>query len=134
LFIFCSYNNKNEKEDVSINNLKNIRKNRRIKTSLITEYLGISEQFYYALENGNRKLTEEYLVQLSNYYNVTTDYLIGRTKNPQGYILEGDSIPQELRDVDVEMIEMVKDATNSGISTQDIKEIIEYRKFQKGIK
>jgi transcriptional regulator with XRE-family HTH domain len=118
----------------NINNLKNIRKNRHIKTSLITEYLGISEQFYYALENGNRKLTEEYLVQLSDFYGVTTDYLIARTKNPQGYILEGDMLPKELREIDVEMIEMVKDATNSGITKEDIKEIIEYRKFQKGLK
>jgi transcriptional regulator with XRE-family HTH domain len=107
---------------------------RHIKTSLITEYLNISEQFYYALENGNRKLTEEYLSKFSDYYGVTTDYILGRTKNPQGYILEGDMIPKELRDIDVEMIEMVKDATNSGISKEDIREIIEYRKFQKGIK
>jgi transcriptional regulator with XRE-family HTH domain len=136
--ILCGYNyvlNSVQRRRVqAINNLKNIRKTRHIKTSTITDHLGISEQFYYKLEVGSRKLTEEYLTMLSDFYNVTTDYLIGRTKHPQGYILEGDNLPKELRDIDVEMIELIRDANNSGISKEDIREIIEYRKYQKGIK
>jgi transcriptional regulator with XRE-family HTH domain len=118
----------------SINNLKKIRKSRGIEVPKIAEFLNISSSMYYGLESGDKTLSEEYLIKLSDFYNVTIDFLLGRTKNPQGYILEGDMLPKELRDIDVEWIEMVKDATNSGISKEDIKEIIEYRKFQKGIK
>jgi hypothetical protein len=79
-------------------------------------------------------LTADILDSLSDFYNVTTDYLIGRTKNPQGYILEGDKLPKELREIDLEAIELIRDANNSGISNDDIREIIDYYKYKKGIK
>lgn len=96
--------------------------------------MGISEPFYYKLESGDRGLTEEYLTKLSDFYDVTTDYLIGRTKNPQGYILEGDNLPKELRDIDIEGVEILRDAHNSGISNKDIKEIVEFMKYKNGFK
>jgi transcriptional regulator with XRE-family HTH domain len=123
-----------KKEGISINKLKHMRKERRVKVAEITDFLEISSPFYYELESGKRTLTEKYLLKLSDFYNVTVDFLIGRVKNEQGYILEGDMLPKELREIDVEWIEMVKDANNSGISKEDIREIIEYRKFQKGLK
>jgi hypothetical protein len=43
-------------------------------------------------------------------------------------------LPKELREIDVEAVEMIRDAENSGISKEDIREIIEYRKYQKGLK
>jgi transcriptional regulator with XRE-family HTH domain len=102
--------------------------------SEITEFLEISNPFYYDLESGERTLSEKYLLKLSDFYNCTVDYIIGRTKDPQAYILEGDMLPKELREIDVEAVEMIRDAENSGISKEDIREIIEYRKYQKGLK
>lgn len=122
------------KEGDKINNLKRIRKARGKTAVEIADCLGISTQFYYNLENGSRTLTEDYLTKLSEYYDVTVDYLIGRTKHPQGYILEGDQLPKALRDIDLEAIELIRDAENHGITKQDIKEIIDFQKYKKGIK
>jgi transcriptional regulator with XRE-family HTH domain len=130
-FIICKHIDYSG-EVLGINNLKYLRKTRKVKTSDITEFLGgISSPFYYDLENGERTLSEKYLVKLSDFYNVTVDYLIGRVKNEQGYILEGDLLPKELREIDVEAVELIKDAKNSGVTLEDIREIIEYKKFQK---
>lgn len=114
------YENKNKGGLSKINKLRYIREKRRLSAEEVANYLKISVSFYYNLERGIRTLTDEYLIKLSEYYSVTTDFLLGR--------------PTPLPDIDMDFVEIVKEAENSGVSKEEVKEIIEYYKFKKGIK
>lgn len=45
-------------------------------------FLGMKQPQYYRYENGLRDIPCDILVRLANYYDVSTDYLLGRTDNP----------------------------------------------------
>lgn len=43
---------------------------------------GISKSAYYRYVTGEREPTTSVLIALANFFNVSTDYLLGRTNNP----------------------------------------------------
>jgi hypothetical protein len=72
------------------------------------------------------------LNKIADYFNVTVDYLLERTDAPNTVALEGDQIPDALRNVDVELIEMIKEAKESGLTKGELEEILEFaRKIKK---
>ena len=63
-------------------NLRNIREDRDIKQKEIAAYLNVSQNTYSQYETGVISLTAEILIKLANYYNVSVDFLLDRTNNP----------------------------------------------------
>lgn len=63
-------------------NLRSIREDRDIKQKDIAKYLNVSQNTYSQYETGVISLTAEVLIKLSDYYNVSIDYLLDRTQNP----------------------------------------------------
>ena len=63
-------------------NLRGIREDREIKQKDIAKYLSVSQNTYSQYETGIISLTAEILIKLANYYNVSVDYLLDRTNNP----------------------------------------------------
>ena len=63
-------------------NLRSIREDRDIKQKEMANYLNISQNTYSQYETGVISLTAEVLIKLSDYYNVSIDYLLDRTDNP----------------------------------------------------
>ena len=63
-------------------NLRAIREDRDIKQKDIAKYLNVSQNTYSQYETGVISLTAEVLIKLSDYYNVSVDYLLDRTNNP----------------------------------------------------
>ena len=63
-------------------NLKAIREDRDIKQKDIAKYLNVSQNTYSQYETGVISLTAEILIKLSDYYDVSIDYLLDRTKKP----------------------------------------------------
>ncbi len=64
-------------------NLRNIREDRDIKQKDIAKFLSVSQNTYSQYETGVISLTAEVLIKLSDYYNVSIDYLLDRTDNPK---------------------------------------------------
>ena len=64
-------------------NLRNIREDRDIKQKDIAKILNVSQNTYSQYETGVISLTAEVLVKLSEFYNVSIDYLLDRTNNPK---------------------------------------------------
>ena len=64
-------------------NLKSIREDRDIRQKEIAAYLNVSQNTYSQYETGVIALTAEVLIKLSDYYQVSIDYLLDRTDNPQ---------------------------------------------------
>ncbi len=63
-------------------NLRAIREDRDIRQKEIAKYLNVSQNTYSQYETGVISLTAEVLIALADYYNVSIDYLLDRTKNP----------------------------------------------------
>ena len=64
-------------------NLRGIREDRDIRQREVAEYLNVSQNTYSQHETGIISLTAEVLIKLSDYYNVSIDYLLDRTNNPK---------------------------------------------------
>ena len=63
-------------------NLRGIREDRDIRQTEIAKILNVSQNTYSQYETGVISLTAEVLIKLSDYYGVSIDYLLDRTKNP----------------------------------------------------
>lgn len=63
-------------------NLKAIREDNDIRQKEIAAYLNVSQNTYSQYETGVIALTAEILIKLADYYNVSIDYLLDRTSNP----------------------------------------------------
>lgn len=58
--------------------LKDLRKGCKLTQEAIAETLGVSQASITSWENGKRMPDIEMLVKLADYFNVSTDYLLGR--------------------------------------------------------
>ncbi|MBQ9939894.1 MAG: helix-turn-helix transcriptional regulator [Oscillospiraceae bacterium] len=67
---------------VQYKNLRGIREDKDIKQKDIAKYLNVSQNTYSQYETGVISLTAEVLIKLADYYNVSIDYLLDRTNNP----------------------------------------------------
>ena len=65
--------------------LKELREDLDIPQRVIAEYLGIRQNTYSQYENGQRQLPLEMLVKLSEYFNVSADYILGITDVKKPY-------------------------------------------------
>ena len=59
-----------------------LRKQQNLTQQDMARILGISRQAYSNYELGNREADYTTLKKLSNYFNVTVDYLLGETDDP----------------------------------------------------
>ncbi len=62
--------------------LKYLRKSRMIPQKVIAEHLGISVTAYQYYEAGKNEPNIEKLIKLATLFDVSIDYLVGRTENP----------------------------------------------------
>ena len=63
--------------------LKDLREDKDMKQVQIAKLLGIQQTVYSRYERGAQNIPLEHLLYLADYYNVSTDYILGRTDNPQ---------------------------------------------------
>ena len=63
-------------------NLRGVREDRDIKQKDIAKILNVSQTTYSQYETGVISLTAEVLIKLADFYGVSIDYLLDRTKNP----------------------------------------------------
>lgn len=60
--------------------MRNLREDNDMTQKEIATVLGTSQTMYARYERGANELPIRHLVRLAEYYNVTTDYLLGLTK------------------------------------------------------
>lgn len=68
--------------DVMKNNLKLLRKNRGYTQIALQMKTGIEQALLSKFENGERIPPTETLIKLADFYNVSIDYILCRTDNP----------------------------------------------------
>ncbi|MFS5861441.1 helix-turn-helix transcriptional regulator [Streptococcus agalactiae] len=62
--------------------IRDIREDHDLTQQNVSDYLSITRSAYAKIERGEHTLSAEMLIQLSNLYNVSTDYLLGQTDFP----------------------------------------------------
>ena len=65
------------------NNLKRLRKEAGLTQISLQMKTGIEQALLSKFENGERTPPTETLVNLADFYNVSIDYILCRTKNPK---------------------------------------------------
>ena len=63
-------------------NIRSLREDHDYRQRELAEVLCVSQNTYSQYENGVIELTPEKLSQLADFYDVSIDYLLGRTSNP----------------------------------------------------
>ncbi len=51
----------------------------------VADHLGLHREVYRRYEKGIRTIPLDCLMELADYYGTSTDYLLGRTKQPKPY-------------------------------------------------
>ncbi len=64
-------------------NLRAVREDKDLKQKDIAKILNVSQNTYSQYETGVISLTAEVLIKLSDFYEVSIDYLLDRTDNPK---------------------------------------------------
>ena len=62
--------------------LKELRKEKKITQQEVADFLNIARVHYTNIENGKRGTGFETVVKLAQYFDVTTDYLLGNSDDP----------------------------------------------------
>ncbi|EAC5167531.1 XRE family transcriptional regulator [Listeria monocytogenes] len=88
------------------NRLKQLRKNNNKTQEDISKILGISRGAYSHIENGRNEPDMETLVKLADIFEVSTDYLLGKSNNG--------------------LVDIIAAHIDSNATEEDIKEILAY--------
>ena len=65
--------------------LKELREDNDIKQKQIAELLGIQQNSYSQIENEKNTIQIDHLIKLADFYNTSTDYLLGLTDEKKPY-------------------------------------------------
>lgn len=97
-------------------NLKKIREEYKLTKKELCEKTGISERAYLTYEFGEREPKVSVIEKLADFYNVSTDYLLGRTPVKQ----TATEIPDPFANIDVSALEkrIIKQYTELDESTR----------------
>ena len=67
--------------------LKSLQESKKYLKKDIADAVGISTMAYYRYETGERLPTTDILIKLADFFNVSLDYLVGRSDNPNSHKL-----------------------------------------------
>ena len=70
-----------------LSKLKDLRENKGYTQNQIAKLLQVSIRQYQRYEYGTSDPTREVLIKLADYFDVSLDYLVGRTDDPKLYTL-----------------------------------------------
>ena len=59
--------------------LKDLREDNDMNQTQVSEILGIQQTVYSRYERGFQTIPVEHLIKLADFYEVSTDYILGRT-------------------------------------------------------
>ncbi|MZL69425.1 MULTISPECIES: helix-turn-helix domain-containing protein [Eubacteriales] len=65
--------------------LKDLREDAELTQKEIAAVLGIDQRVYSNYETGKREIPTRFVIRLASYYHTSTDYILGRTNEPNPY-------------------------------------------------
>lgn len=101
-----------------MNRIKALRAEKNIKQDVLAKLLGLEIAGISKLETGRVPLKDEYIVKLAEYFNVSTDYLLGKS---------------DIRNIEDEF-KFAYHKEIAGLTEDEIKEALEFYKMVKNRK
>ncbi len=101
-----------------MNRIKALRAEKNIKQDVLAKLLGLEIAGISKLETGRVPLKDEYIVKLAEYFNVSTDYLLGKSN---------------IRNIEDEF-KFAYHKEIEGLTEEEIKEALEFYKMVKNRK
>lgn len=65
------------------NRIRDLREDNDLTHTQLAESIGITQRKYSYIETGTQPLTDELLIKLADYYDVSIDYLLCQTDRPE---------------------------------------------------
>ena len=111
------------------NRIRELREVKGISGTKLAEMIGISPQYLYDLERGEKRLNEETIARLTEVLKVSADYLLGLSDQPQLSVWDRDTPP-----TDMELEELLR-ASNPNffgapLNDEDIEDILTYMRVK----
>ena len=87
--------------------IKELRKSKKMSQSELGKFIGVSQTTVTAWENGRAEPSSSYVAKLATFFNVSTDYLLGRDTKEDNlktadladddtiFTFEGNPIPEQ---------------------------------------
>lgn len=105
------------------NRLRELRLEKGLTIVELAKVLDSAKTTIANYETDKRQPNYDMLKRIAEFYNVTIDYLVGITDNPNIYE-EVEKIPDVLRETGVEYIYLAKEMQDKKMSPKQIKKII----------
>lgn len=86
--------------------IKSLAKKQGISLNTLEDRVGLGKNYIYSLKN-KKTPSAEHISKIADYFNVSTDYLLGRTDNP---VIAGSD---EFAQVNGQIIDLRKAASNT---------------------
>jgi len=87
--------------------LKELRKNKKLTQKEVAEKIGVARTTYAMYEQNRREPDNETFQKIADFFNVTTDYLLGRTDDPT-------MTAKDEKDIAKRMEKIKEDLANNG--------------------
>ena len=106
----------NEVRNIFAKRLRKLRQNAHVTQQRLSEAIGVGQSTIATYEKGGIEPTGEVLAKLADYFQCTTDYLLGRTSKPQ--YESRTELPEAITKLGITEMEILKGAE---ITPDDIK-------------
>lgn len=114
--------------------LRFLRKKKNMTQKDLADVFNLSESTIGMYERDEREPSFEFVRQLADFFNVTTDYLLGRTELPHGYTTETKTeeentlakINQLIKEYGIEQMGFFDIEKWKSLSEEEIEEIIKH--------
>jgi transcriptional regulator with XRE-family HTH domain len=111
--------------------IRKLRERDGLSQKTLANKLGITQQAVAKWEGGKAEPDTTMILNIANIFDVSTDYLLGGTDNPQHKIVAKEDLPAELAEY-ADYIKILKDFDVDDISPEELKELIDLAKRLKG--
>lgn len=105
--------------------LRELRKSKNMTLKDIANILNVSESAISQYENNKREMDNASLAIIADYFNVTIDYLLGRTDSPNL------AIPKEMEGISVAFSSGI---SMNGLNADQIEDVMNYIDYIKNKK
>ena len=88
----------------------------------VAQFWGVDRTTYVKYERGDSEPNFDTILKLADFFDTTTDYILGKTNNPK-------SLDEQLEGIEFALFGEVRDMTDE--EKQDVLEYIKFKKSQK---
>ena len=116
-------------KDITRKRIYNLMEERNVKQLALAYEIGTTQATLSRNLNGIHEPKAEVIEKIAKYFNVSTDYLLGNTDNPNAVKLKVANQDGTITGIEYELLNKVK-----GFTTDDLEKVLDYVDYIKSKK